>query len=311
MNLRIPSSFKKSKIAITGSNGFISTHLKYLLYSIGFKKKSIILINSNNTDYSTKSLVKKISKADYVIHLSSATGGIKYTKENMSEQLYLTMTKDLNIFQACKKAKIKKMITLGNYHAYSSNSNKGIKENDLFNGLPQTSHLGIGWSKKNLGVLSMVFSKNSNSKFIILYSANTYGPGDSLDSNYGHVIPSLIIKCLQNKNIRLFGGKNAVREFIYVKDLVKIIVMALIKINKSCYLNVGSDEKIRIKDLINLIANLSNFNKKIIFQNKIKDISKRYAYKNEFKRLLNYKNEYNLKTGLMETIKWYKKKLKK
>ena len=87
--------------------------------------------------------------------------------------------------------------------------------------------------------------------------------------------------------------------------------MALIKINKSCYLNVGSDEKIRIKDLINLIANLSNFNKKIIFQNKIKDISKRYAYKNEFKRLLNYKNEYNLKTGLMETIKWYKKKLKK
>ena len=70
--------FKKSKIAITGSNGFISTHLKYLLYSIGFK--SIILINSNNTDYSTKSLVK-ISKADYVIHLSSATGGIKYTKK--------------------------------------------------------------------------------------------------------------------------------------------------------------------------------------------------------------------------------------
>ena len=97
MNLRIPSSFKKSKIAITGSNGFISTHLKYLLYSIGFKKKSIILINSNNTDYSTKSLVKKISKADYVIHLSSATGGIKYTKENMSEQLYLTMTKDFEL----------------------------------------------------------------------------------------------------------------------------------------------------------------------------------------------------------------------
>ena len=64
----------------------------------------------------------------------------------------------------------------------------------------------------------MVFSKNSNSKFIILYSANTYGPGKILlNSNYGHVIPSLIIKCLQNKNIRLFGGKNAVRNLYMLK----------------------------------------------------------------------------------------------
>jgi len=62
-----------------------------------------------------------------VIHLSSATGGIKYTKENMANQLYLTMMKDLNVFQASKICKVKKLITLGNFHAYPSNLKNNIK----------------------------------------------------------------------------------------------------------------------------------------------------------------------------------------
>ena len=311
MNFKISNSFKKSKIAITGSNGFVSSHLKSFLYSIGFKKNSIILINSKNTNYSLQNLSKKFSKIDFVIHLSSATGGIKYTKENMSGQLYITMTKDLNVFQACKIAKVKKLITLGNYHAYPSDLKKMIIEQDLFKGLPQSSHLGIGWSKKNLAVLSEVFSRNCQTKFIILYSANTYGPGDSLDSNYGHIIPSIIIKCLKGKNIKLFGGSDAIREFIYVKDLVKIILMTLFRLNKSCYLNVGSNQKIKIRDLIKLIVNLTNFKKKVTFENKIKDKSIRFSNKNKFSKLVGYKNQYDLKSGLKETIEWYKKKIKK
>ena len=253
----------------------------------------------------------KFSKIDLVIHLSSATGGIKYTKDNMATQLYTTMTKDLNVFQAAKICKVKKVLTLGNFHAYPSQLKKNINEEYLFNGLPAPTHLGIGWSKRNLAVLSSVFSRNSNTKFIVLYSANAYGPGDSLDLNYGHIIPSFIIKCLKNKNIKLFGGSNAIREFVYVKDLIFIILNSLIKIKESCHINVGSNEKIKIKDLIILISQLTNFKKKVIFQNKIKDQSIRFSDKERFNKIVNYKNKYNLESGLKETILWYKKKLKK
>ena len=221
------------------------------------------------------------------------------------------MTKDLNVFQASKISKVKKMITLGNFHAYPKNLKNRIKEDDLFKGLPSQTHLGIGWSKRNLSIFSQVFSKKSTTKFIVLYSANAYGPGDSLNLNYGHIIPSFIIKCLKNKDIKLFGGKNAIREFIYVKDLTEILILSLKKINKSCYINVGSNEKVKIKKLIQLIAKLTNFKKKIIFQNKIKDNSVRYSDKNNFKKLLNYDVQYNLNLGLKETIAWYKKKIKK
>lgn len=311
MNKNIISKIRDCKIAITGSNGFIASHLVAYLQIIGVQKKSLLLINSKTTDYSLKNLIIKFSKIDLVIHLSSATGGIKYTKDNMATQLYTTMTKDLNVFQAAKICKVKKVLTLGNFHAYPSQLKKNINEEYLFNGLPAPTHLGIGWSKRNLAVLSNVFSRNSNTKFIILYSANAYGPGDSLDLNYGHIIPSFIIKCLKNKNIKLFGGSNAIREFVYVKDLIFIILNSLIKIKESCHINVGSNEKIKIKDLIKLISQLTNFKKKVIFQNKIKDQSIRFADKERFNKIVNYKNKYNLESGLKETILWYKKKLKK
>ena len=304
-------NFKKSRIAITGSRGFIAIHIINHLISLGFKKKSLLLLNSKNTNYSLKDLSKKFSKIDMVIHLSSATGGIKYTKENMAYQLYITMMKDLNVFHASRVCKVKKLITLGNFHAYPGNLKKNIKENYLFNGLPTKTHLGIGWSKRNLAILSEVFSKKSQTKFIVLYSANAYGPGDSLDLNYGHIIPSFIIKCLKNKNVKLFGGNNAIREFIYVKDLAEIIIQSLKKINKSCFFNVGSNEKIKIKNLISLIAKLTNFKKKVIFENKIKDNSIRFSDKKNFKNLFNNKIKYNLSLGLKETISWYKKKIKK
>lgn len=310
MNKNLIKNIKNSKIAITGSKGFISSHIISYLKNIGFKSKSLLLLNSKNTDYSLKNLTKKFSKIDYVIHLSSATGGIKYTKDNMSEQLYLTMMKDLNVFQASKISNVKKVLSLGNFHAYPNKLKKKIKEDDLFNGLPAPTHLGIGWSKRNLAVLSKVFSRNTKTKFIILYSANTYGPGDSLDLNYGHIIPSFIIKCLKNKDIELFGGSNAVREFIYVKDLVEIILLSLLKLKESCHINVGTNEKIKIKYLIRLIAKLTNFKKKVVFKNKIKDNSVRYSDKKYFNKLLNYKIKYNLNLGLKETIIWYKKRIK-
>lgn len=304
-------NFKNSRITITGSNGFIASHVIDHLINLGFKKKSLLLLNSKNTDYSLKDLSKKFTKTDLVIHLSSATGGIKYTKENMATQLYITMMKDLNVFQASKICKVKKLITLGNFHAYPSTLKNNIKEEYLYSGLPAKTHLGIGWSKRTLSILSEIFSKKSKTKFIVLYSANAYGPGDSLDLNYGHIIPSFIIKCLKNKDVKLFGGNNAVREFIYVKDLAEIIVHSLIKINKSIFFNVGSNEKIKIKNLIALIAKLTNFKKKVIFENKIKDSSIRFSNKKIFNDLLNYKVKYNLSSGLKETILWYKKKIKK
>ena len=305
--------FKKKlenkKIAVTGSNGFISKHLIEELKSLKIKNFKIKEINSKNTNYfNYKNLERSLKSIDYVIHLSSATGGIKYTKENMSEQFYITMIKDLNIFRAAKKNKVKKLITIGNLHAYPNNIIGKLSENKMYGQLPFPAHLGIGWSKRNLSVMGKIFSKNNSyTKFIIIYSANCYGPGDTLDLNYGHIIPKLIIQCLKNKNFELFGSLNAVREFIYVKDLTKIIILSLIKVKISSYFNVGSGESIKISNLVKLIKTKTSFSKKIFTKSNIVDNSKRVCGNANLKKMLNYKIMYKLNNGLEETIAWYKK----
>ncbi len=304
----LKTKLKNKVIAVTGSKGFISTRLIKELKNLGIKNFKLKEINSKNTNYfDYKSLEKKMKNVDYVVHLSSATGGIKYTKENMSEQFYITMIKDLNIFKASKKSRVKKLITIGNLHAYPKNINGELVESKLFNGLPFPGHLGIGWSKRNLSVMNRVFSNNNPfTKFITLYSANCYGPGDTLDLNYGHIIPKLIIQCLKNKNFELFGSLNAEREFIYVDDLINIIILSLVKINTTGYFNVGSGEKVKISRLVNVIKKKTFFNKKIINNSKIKDNSKRYCGNKNLKKKLNYKVKFNLDKGLDQTIRWYK-----
>ncbi len=305
--------FANKKVAVTGSNGFIAKHLIQKLRSLKINKLKIISINSSNTNYfDLKNIEKKLNSVDFVVHLSSATGGIKYAKENMSEQFYIATMKDLNIFQASKNKKVKKVITLGNLHAYPKNINGVLREDEMFGSLPFAGHLGIGWSKRNLSIMGKIFS-NSNvyTNFITLYSANCYGPGDTLDLNYGHIIPKLIIQCLKNKNFELFGSLNAVREFIHVTDLTNVILLSLIKINQTNYLNIGSGESIKISKLLQIIKNKTSFNKKVINENQINDKSKRVCGNKNLIRYLNYKTIFNLDTGLSQTINWYKNVLPK
>ena len=312
-NQLLVKKFTNKRIAVTGSGGFIAKHLIKKLKDLKINKLKIIPINSNNTNYfDLKSIEKKLSLVDFVIHLSSATGGIKYTKENMSEQFYITTMKDLNIFQASKNKKIKKVITLGNLHAYPKNINGLLKEKNMFGELPFAGHLGIGWSKRNLSVMSKIYSNNnSKTNFITLYSANCYGPGDTLDLNYGHIVPKLIIQCIKDKNFELFGSLNAIREFIHVSDLVNIILLSLVKIEKTDYLNIGSGESIKISKLVDLIKNKTFFNKKIINENKINDVSKRVCGNKNLKKYLKYEIMFDLDKGLSQTIDWYKKVLQK
>ncbi len=305
----LEKKLRNKKIAITGSNGFIAKHVIKIINNYNLTKKKIIFINRTNTDYSLENLKKKFNKVDFVIHLSSATGGIGYTANFPASQFYIALKKDINVFEASKEKKIKRLISLANLHVYSKKINGLLKKEKVFFDLPPEIFLGIGWVKRTLLVLSRLYKKQYKFDSKILISSNTYGVGEKLhDIENSHIIPSTIYKFNKYKKIKFFGGRSAVREFINVKDLAFIILLALVTKEKQNFITVGSGEKISIGQLVDKISNIMNFKGKIVFLNKIKDRTQRFCGSKDVKTILNYKPIYNLDIGLKETVAWIKRK---
>lgn len=307
----LKNKLKNKKIALIGSNGFVAKNLINLIkdYKIT-NKKNLIFINRSNTDYSVIDLKKKLQKCNYIIHLSSATGGIGYTIKYPATQFYIALKRDLDVFEACKNTKIEKLVTLSNLHSYSKKINNKLQKEKVFYDLPTDTHLGIGWVKRTLLIISKLYKKEFNLNSLVLISSNSYGKYEDLDNIYNsHIIPSTIYKCLKEKTIKFFGGKNAIREFIYVKDLALIILLSLVIKTKVNYFNIGSGEKVSIFNLVKKIIKKTNFSGKSFFSNTVKDSTVRYCGNTDVKKYLNYAPVYKIEDGLKETISWMKKNI--
>ena len=304
----LKKKLKNQTIAITGSKGFIAKNVIKILIDNKLLNKKIIYLNKQNTDYSLNNLKNKFKNADYVIHLSSATGGIGYTAKYPASQFYTAMKKDINVFEAAKDVKIKRLVSLANLHIFSKKIFGLLKKEKAFFDLPPEIFLGIGWVKRTLIILSKLYKKQFKFDSKILISANTYGVGEKLNNiENSHIIPSTIYKFLKYNKVNFFGGKNAVREFIYVKDLSFVILLALVSNNKENIITVGSGEKVSIGSLIEKISNIMNYKGKISFLNKIDDKTKRFCGSDDVEKYLNYKPVYKLDIGLKETIEWMQK----
>lgn len=147
---------------------------------------------------------------------------------------------------------------------------------------------------------------------IFLMPVNLYGHGDNFDPKSSHVIPALIKKCVDaiknsEDHIVVWGTGQASREFLYVDDAAEAIILATKKYNKSDPVNIGAGFEITIIDLVEMIAKLTNFKGKIIWDTTKPDGQpRRMLDTSKAKIELDFKAKTSFEEGLRETIRWYK-----
>ena len=151
---------------------------------------------------------------------------------------------------------------------------------------------------------------------IFLIPVNLYGPGDNIDPESSHVIPSLIKKCVDAQaagedQIVVWGTGTATREFFYVDDAAKGILLATEWYNDSEPVNLGSGVEINIKDLVNLIARLTGFEGRVVWDGSKPDGQPRRCLEtSKADQLFGFKAETPLEEGLRKTIEWYREERK-
>ena len=319
-------------IFITGSEGFIGSHLVELLVKKKFKVKALVQYNSFNSWGWLETLDKKILKKieivlgdvrdlnemisntknqDAIIHLAALIG-IPYSYISPKNYIETNCVGTLNIMQAARINKIKKIIHTSTSEVYGTAKYVPMDENHPINAQSPYSA-----SKISADHIAQSFYNSFNLPVVVLRPFNTFGPRQSLRA----VIPTIFGQALNEKKINV-GNLKPTRDFNYVEDIVNGFYLTLKSKNKKIFgevINLGTGYEVSIKNLLNIIEKITNKklslrieNKRIRF--KKSEVFRLKANNKKAKKLLGWKPKYSgykgLSKALSSTYLWYSKNKK-
>ena len=304
--------WENKNVLVTGGAGFLGSHLVDKLKTKGCRNIFIPLIEEYNlVDIGAVKKLYKDADPDIVIHLAAVVGGIGANKENPGKFFYDNIMMGVQMIEEARRYGIEKFVALGTICCYPKFTPVPFKEEDLWKGYPEETNAPYGLAKKMLLVQSQAYKQQYGFNSIFLMPVNLYGPRDNFDPISSHVIPSIIKKCFdaiknKDKEIIVWGTGMPTREFLYVEDAAKGILLATEKYNKTSPVNLGSGFEISIKYLVNLIAKNIGFKGKIRFDSTKPDGQPRRCLDtSRAEKEFGFKAKMNFDEGLKKTVEWY------
>ncbi|ARJ47518.1 GDP-L-fucose synthase family protein [Candidatus Pelagibacter sp. RS39] len=315
---------KNFKIYVAGHNGMVGRSVIRYLKNEGVRniifanRKKLNLLNTRDLEKFIKS-----KKPQIVINCAGKVGGIlanaSYPVEFLNENIQI----QLNLINLSYKYKIKHFVNLGSSCIYPKNSKQPIKEKYLLSNELEKTNEAYALAKIVGLKVCEFYNQQYKTNFFTLMPCNLYGPYDNFHLKNSHFIPALIKKFIEakrkkKKSVEIWGSGLPRREVMYVDDLARAIGYLLkLKINnnkkflktlkENSLINVGSGQEFQIKKFAEIINKLTSSNKKLIFNKKFPDGTKRKILDISILKKIGWKSKINLYDGLKNTISWYKK----
>lgn len=305
---------KDKTIMVTGGAGFLGQFIVKKLEERGCRNIFVPLIEEYDlVKMENVERAYSDSDPDVVIHLAALVGGIGANRENPGLFFYHNLMMGVQMMEVGRKRNIDKFVALGTICCYPKLTPVPFKEEYLWDGYPEETNAPYGLAKKMLLVQSQAYRRQYGYNSIFLMPVNLYGPGDNFNPATSHVIPALIKRCIDadiggQKELVVWGTGKASREFLYVEDCAEAIILATEKYEKSEPVNIGAGFEIKIKELAELIAELTNFKGSIVWDDSKPDGQpRRMLDTSKAEREFGFKAMTDFKEGLIKTIKWYRK----
>ena len=314
---------KNKKVLITGSDGFIGSHLVERLVEEGCNVKAFVYYNSFNSwgwlDTFPKDLLSKIEifsgdvrdpngvresikGIDLVFHLAALIG-IPYSYHSPDSYVDTNIKGTLNILQAARDCNCEKILVTSTSEVYGTAKYVPINEDHPYQGQSPYSATKIGADR-----IAESFYRSFNLPITIVRPFNTYGPRQSARA----IIPTIITQLLNGKKEIKLGSLHPTRDLTFVKDTVAgFVEIARSDRTIGEEINIATQSEISIGDLANKLISIINPEAKIFEEQKRlrpknSEVERLFGCNEKIKKLTKWEQKHSLDEGLKKTIEWFK-----
>ncbi|HEX5501415.1 MAG TPA: GDP-L-fucose synthase [Thermomicrobiales bacterium] len=301
------------RVVVTGGAGFLGAYVVRELERAGCRE--IIVPRSSRYDLREMDAVCRLyadARPHVVIHLAASVGGIGINREQPGRFFYENLMMGAQLIEQGRRAGLEKFVCLGTVCAYPKFTPVPFHEDDLWNGYPEETNAPYGIAKKAQLVQLQAYRQQYGFNGIYLLPVNLYGPGDNFDPRSSHVIPALIKKCVDAVEsgapaIEVWGTGSASREFLYVADAARGIVLAAERYDGAEPVNLGAHREITIRELVTTIAELTGFTGAIRWDpTKPDGQPRRCLDTTRARERFGFTATTDFREGLEATIAWYR-----
>jgi GDP-L-fucose synthase len=262
---------KTDQIYVAGSNGMVGSAIVRALKADGYT--NLLTRSSKELDLRNQQAVKdffKVERPDYVFLAAAKVGGILANNTYRGEFLHDNLAIQLNVIEAARQYKVKKLMFLGSSCIYPKLAPQPLKEEYLLTGLLEPTNEPYAIAKIAGIKMCEAYRDQYGCNFISVMPTNLYGPNDNFDLKNSHVLPALIRKFYTatqegRDHVEIWGTGSPKREFLHVDDLAQACLYLMKSYDGRDFLNVGTGEDISIKELSEMVARIVGFGGELRF----------------------------------------------